>query len=138
LIDFGICHDYMDEVGNHIPNKKAYFKGSLIFSSLNAMERQTQTRRDDLISFCYILLNLLSIEPLSDLEKKGYSLDEMFEKIKERKKSLKPTDLCKGDAKCLLPFLEEVFSYGFKQEPFYGKLRHLLTVPLLNLDKVPR
>jgi serine/threonine protein kinase len=59
LIDFGLSHDYLDDQGVHIKYSKTNFKGSINFSSLNAMDRSVQTRRDDFLALCYNLLYLL-------------------------------------------------------------------------------
>lgn len=37
-------------------------------------------------------------------------------------------------AKILLPFMAEVFSLDFETEPNYTKLKHLLVVPLLDMN----
>lgn len=34
--------------------------------------------------------------------------------------------------------MEEVFALSYKETPNYGKLRHLLTVPLLEMNEVPK
>ena len=38
----------------------------------------------------------------------------------------------------LLPFVEEVYSYDHYDTPNYNKLRHLLTVQLLNMNIAPQ
>jgi hypothetical protein len=98
------------------------------------MEKMVQTRRDDLISLCFLLLHILKIEPLADIEQEtGLSGTELYNMVLERKRQQTPSDLCKGSAKCLQPFMNQVFCLDFDEEPFYSKLRHLLTLPLLQL-----
>lgn len=49
LIDFGMSSEYLDNDGNHIPKKDLqYFKGNLMFASLNSCRGNTKSRRDDL------------------------------------------------------------------------------------------
>jgi hypothetical protein len=45
--------------------------------------------------------------------------------------------LCIGNSRKLLPFVEEVFSYKFKETPDYAKLKFLLLKVLLADDKNP-
>ena len=60
LIDFGISKKYLDEHGNHIQkSNESIFRGNMIFSSINAFNFETLSRRDDLISLCYLLVFIL-------------------------------------------------------------------------------
>ena len=60
LIDFGLAKPYILPDGSHIPQTKDHkFEGNLMFSSPNAMNFTALSRRDDLISLCYILLYLV-------------------------------------------------------------------------------
>lgn len=57
LIDFGISSRYLDQSGKHIPfQENVPFKGNVIFSSKNAFSNFTLSRRDDIISFVYLLI----------------------------------------------------------------------------------
>ena len=62
IIDFGFCTRYTDEVtGEHIKLKKVEsFRGNLKFASLNQLGFFCTSRRDDLISLCYLLVYLLN------------------------------------------------------------------------------
>ena len=60
LIDYGICQSYCNEDGSHkkqVPTNR--FRGSMMFASKTAFEKTTQSRRDDLITMCYVLLKLV-------------------------------------------------------------------------------
>lgn len=60
IIDFGLVKSFLDEEGNHISKKRErYFKGNMIFASKNAFNLFTQSRRDDLMSLCYLLIYLI-------------------------------------------------------------------------------
>ena len=61
IIDFGLVKRYLDPVsGQHIKKRKErYFQGNMIFASKNAFNLFTQSRRDDLISLCYLLVYLI-------------------------------------------------------------------------------
>ena len=57
LIDFGISQKYQDENLNHLPFKEnVNFKGNVIFSSKNAFAHYSLSRRDDIISFVYLII----------------------------------------------------------------------------------
>ena len=60
LIDFGLATKYIDENGNHINNeKRSNFMGNLALSSSYAMNFSAVSRRDDLISLCYLLVYII-------------------------------------------------------------------------------
>jgi len=44
---------------------------------------------------------------------------------------MSPEDLCVGPASTLLPFVQEIFSYNFTEEPCYSRLKHHLSKVLL-------
>ena len=60
LIDFGLCSSYLDESGNHIKDEpQKYFMGNMAMASVNAMNFRSVSRRDDLISLCYMLVYMI-------------------------------------------------------------------------------
>lgn len=74
LVDFGFATKYKDKNGNHIElGDLQKFEGNICFSSVAQMEFKTTSRKDDLISVCYLLIylihkgNFLGIEPNEDL-----------------------------------------------------------------------
>jgi hypothetical protein len=61
---------YVDEDGNHLPNDEMEkFKGNLIFATLNTLNFNRPSRKDDLISLCYLLFNMLNGGDLPDIIK---------------------------------------------------------------------
>ena len=62
LIDYGLVSKYVDEDGKHLPKLSNIdtFKGNLQFSSLNTLNFNLPTRKDDLISLCYLLITMLN------------------------------------------------------------------------------
>lgn len=48
-----------------------------------------------------------------------------------------PETVCTGLAKPLLPFVKEVYSYEYKEEPNYSKLQQLLRCILLDNNIAP-
>jgi len=67
LIDFGLSTPYLKKIKDidklsdqHIKCLKTNFKGNLAFSSFNAFNEISLSRRDDLISLIYVLIYLTS------------------------------------------------------------------------------
>lgn len=63
LIDFGFADKYLEANNEHIKSseeQKESFKGNILFSSLDQMNFKVTSRRDDMISLCYILFYLLN------------------------------------------------------------------------------
>ena len=61
LIDFGLCTKYVDKNGYHIPfGKTAEFVGNVAMCSVNALDFNTLSRRDDLISLTYLLIMMIT------------------------------------------------------------------------------
>lgn len=60
LIDFGLASIYVDESGKHIPEKpcSAYIMGTPKFISVHIHNGVDASRRDDIISLCYIYFYL--------------------------------------------------------------------------------
>jgi hypothetical protein len=79
------------------------------------------SRRDDLIS----LANILAFYFIGKVSWSYMitSKTNIFENVKEIKLKQTPETICSGEASKLLPFVEEVYSYSFKDEPHYGKLK---------------
>lgn len=63
LIDFGISRIYLDANGNHIDARhNAAAMGSMLYASANSMDRVDLSRRDDLISLIYSIMDLAGVE----------------------------------------------------------------------------
>ena len=61
LVDFGFSSEYIDFQNQHCnPDKLKTFRGNLIFSSLNKLQFQMPSRRDDMLSLGYLLVYLLN------------------------------------------------------------------------------
>lgn len=65
LIDFGLSRMYINPTtGKHLPNRdKVGFRGTRAYASINAHNLRDLSRRDDLISWFYIIYEFI-IEPL--------------------------------------------------------------------------
>jgi casein kinase 1 alpha len=130
LIDFGISSKYLDNHGVHLGENEPNLKvGCVLFASPNLWKKNKLSRRDDLISLVYTLVFFLQGE-LTFLEL-GNGEKEKIKMIGDKKIKTRPSQICVGNAECLLGFTTEVFKLEFMDKPNYGKLRHLLTKELL-------
>jgi hypothetical protein len=62
LVDFGFATRFIDKsTGLHIEEDEvSTFRGNMIFGSLNQLNFMTTSRRDDLISLCYMMIYMLN------------------------------------------------------------------------------
>jgi hypothetical protein len=107
------------------------FRGNMIFSSSNQLRFFNTSRRDDLVSLCYLMIYLIrrGTLPKVDIYNK-VSRNESFRRIRDAKLSYKMSDLCnrsEGTGE-LEDFVREVFSYRFQDEPNYDKLRVMIDI----------
>lgn len=115
LIDYGVSQRYLDHKGHHVKETEYMpFVGNVLFASKNAFMNIQQTRRDDLISLCYLLAFFFQGEISWWPKNLKFNDPEFFKKVKKIKSAMTPTSLCSGMAKGLLPFVAEVFSYSFE------------------------
>jgi casein kinase 1 len=144
LIDFGLSRKYLDANGEHVPNTvQRVFRGNVIFASKHLFNLDAPSRRDDLISLCYLMLYLVDgdLQFISDQENppvdrtnQEYQHRE-FKRIKGIKNLLTPELLCEtAEAKLLLPFLEAVFALEYSEKPNYDSLRFTLLKGLLEIN----
>ena len=140
LIDFGLCSSYLDENGNHVENKpQNFFVGNLALASANAMNFRQVSRRDDLISLCYMLVYLIQGR-LKFIDKANGSFQTQIEQISRAKDRLTASKLCKSSlARPLTNFVRQIFKIKFKEKPNYESLRntlhHVLDVNNLKFDE---
>jgi hypothetical protein len=86
LIDFGISKSYIDENCDHVSfREKVPFVGNYLFASKNAFLEVEQSRRDDLISLCYLLTFFLNGVAPVWLCSNGKCLQERIKKIGTKK-----------------------------------------------------
>ena len=100
----------------------------MLFSSCDTMSMLTTSRRDDLISLCYIMIYLLEGRlPFyhgTNQESVQKDQDKEFYNIRAKKKSLRPIDLCQSHSSAkILKFMNDVFDLKFDERPYYDKLR---------------
>lgn len=101
----------------------------MIFSSINQLQFVTTSRRDDLLSLCYLLVFCINEGRLPNIEIYGGGDNyDRFKKILKAKLKHNLTDLCNEESGTadLKEFFQECFSYRYKDQPNYAKLRAIL------------
>ena len=132
-----MCSRLLDDHGNHIEQGESkQFKGSIMFSSKNSFLGKSLSRRDDLISLCYVMIYIMEGNlpfSLQDYEEL-YQLEE-FQKIGMLKNQLTPRQHClSSKSRAILPFIEMVFDLGFTQLPDYQGLKTILEEALTSIN----
>jgi len=126
LIDYGISKKYRSSIkGKHIMLlKRNKFKGTLDYSSINSMRGYESSRRDDLISFGYMLIHLIKGElPWSNI--KCGTTAEKYKNIFNLKKNTTNEELCKNLPSEFYDYIKYVNSLKFQEEPNYSYLKNL-------------
>ena len=124
LIDFGFAKKYRSSrTGKFIKfTKLGRLFGSLAFTS--------QSRRDDLESFGYMLIYLIKkVLPWIKLEIKKNKKDETNE-IWKLKRGIKLEKLCEGLPEEFIDYIKYCRNLEFEQEPNYNYLRNLFSLIL--------
>ena len=126
LLDFGLSKKYRSsKTKKHFPfvqgNKLI---GNARYSSINALDGGTQSRRDDLESLGYLLLYLL----LGRLPWQGHishSKEDKYYKIREIKKNTTPEELCQGLPPQIQEYVEYTRNLEYETDPDYKYLKNL-------------
>ena len=139
LIDYGLAKKYVDDRGLHLPEQQSTaFEGNLIFSSANGQNLRSTSRRDDLISLCYLLIySLEGSLPWLETDENLNDIEE-FHVVREMKEIATPETLCNtSDSSRLKTFVTEIFKLQFADTPDYQKLKFMLVKSLLELNDTP-
>ena len=133
IIDFGLISSFTDENGNHLSQQfENRFSGNQYFASSDQMKMLTTSRKDDLVSLCYMLVYLIDRE-LIFLNEQTKFID-----ILNKKLNLLPSELCCSEkSQPIKDFVSEIFKLGFYEKPDYAKLKFLLVKQLLEYDQTP-
>ena len=126
LIDFGIAKKYRSSrTGKHIKNNKINkLFGTSLFMSMNVVNGNEQSRKDDLESLGYMYIFLATGElPWSRI--KATTIDDMIDKIIDIKEKTSIEEICKNMPNEMVLYLEYVRNLTFNQNPDYDYLRYL-------------
>ncbi|KAI8805046.1 kinase-like domain-containing protein [Cladochytrium replicatum] len=127
LIDFGLADFYRNELGRHIRNKKANKNrpktGTARYASLNVHRGKDHTRRDDLESLAYVVIELATGKlPWSGVQ--AISSLDGWRKVYNLKEEIIISDLCRDLPPEFAEFLEYTRSLQFSDDPDYNRIVH--------------
>ncbi|KAF9095511.1 hypothetical protein BGX29_008981 [Mortierella sp. GBA35] len=127
IVDFGLAAFYRDPNGKHIPNKGStpHKVGTARYASINIHCGRQHTRRDDIESVGYMLIEfLIGTLPWSGIiarnSRQGWS------KMKEIKEEIELDELCEGLPKGFMTYIGYARSLKFEEQPDYEFLRNIL------------
>ena len=127
IIDFGLAKQYIDKNGKHKPCiEHLNIIGTLRYISKNVHEGQEPSRRDDLISFVYILIFLLN-KRLPWQQIKGENKEERILKVYNIKKNITYEKFCSNISYKIKDMLDYVYNLKYEESPSYEYLSFLLT-----------
>lgn len=118
LIDYGFCEKY-----NKNENDSPKIHGNVRYSSINALNGNPISRKDDIISFCYLLVDLyIGSLPWKNLSSE-YGENEEAIKLKQNYPFKK---LCGKGAKELLFIFNDANCLNFDEAPNYDNYIYLM------------
>lgn len=129
LLNFGLSKIYLDKAGKHVPERKDVgFRGTAKYASLNALHGRDLSRRDDLISWFYVLTELIfGSLPWSSLKDKT--------RIMEKKSENRLNGMFL-QFKHLLRVLEMIQELRYDEKPNYEQMKKciIMTMDELNVE----
>ena len=136
IIDFGMAKKYRSSrTGKHIKfSKNNYFAGNLKYSSINTMKGIQPSRRDDLESLGYMIIDLFQQLPWENLKCNNHS--DLVQKIYTAKSLLSIKMLCKDLPKEMNEYMIYVKSLKFEEEPNYIYLTRIFELILKKINKI--
>ncbi|ORX53165.1 kinase-like protein [Hesseltinella vesiculosa] len=129
LVDYGLATFWKDpdtgkvtsEPGKHMRNKI----GTARYASINVHRGKAHSRRDDLESISYIILDLLlGTLPWTGIQAKNSKAG--WDRMRQLKVDTFMMDLCAGLPEGVLRFIEYSRKLEFNDEPDYEKMRQFL------------
>lgn len=124
LIDYGYCVKYINNEGSHLSQQNSPKKhGNIYYASINSLKGNAISRKDDIISLCYLLIDLINGPlPWSNLSTDNKSKIETI----KLKTVYTPKILCGNDMKEVLFIFENVNNLGFCDIPNYNQYIKIL------------
>lgn len=127
LIDFGLSIAYLNENNEHIPCKiKSKAAGTIYYLSVYGHLGFEASRRDDLISLGYALLNLFYGAKVTG------NLREKISAIYKIKSTISIEEMCKGLPEEFSEYFYCIYKLEYAEKPNYQYLRGLFTQMLEN------
>ncbi|KAJ1558725.1 Aspartokinase [Nowakowskiella sp. JEL0078] len=124
LIDFGLAEFYVDDSGKHIRTKKNKNRsktGTARYASLNVHKGKDHTRRDDLESLAYVVIEMaLGRLPWSGVQ--AISSADGWRKVCQAKEEAVIEDLCRSLPRQFFNLLDYTRNLRFADEPDYNMI----------------
>ena len=127
MVDFGLTRLVIDpKTGEHIPFKTdKNLVGTCRFVSLNAHKGYELSRRDDLISLGYVMINLFKGSlPWQDIDTRRPSA--RYRRLGRAKAKVSNAQLCAGCPQQFLTYMDTVTNLEFSQSPDFNALKALI------------
>ncbi|KAG0351159.1 serine/threonine protein kinase, partial [Gamsiella multidivaricata] len=127
IVDFGLASHYRDASGKHIPNRGStkHKVGTARYASINIHCGREHTRRDDIESVGYMLLELMiGTLPWSGISARNSR--QGWAKMREIKEDIDLDELCEGLPRGFMTYIGYTRSLRFDEEPDYEYLQNLL------------
>lgn len=127
LIDFGLAAKYKDKNGEHVPNVRSKFIGTVYFSSYHVDNSRVAVRRDDMESLMVVLAYMRrGCLPWSMMGTRGEyqgNIRLFVEDVWAAKESVSLEHLCKGMPREFLEVMRYVRRMEFEERPNYEWMR---------------
>eukprot|EP00347_Sterkiella_histriomuscorum_P022609 403337839 len=135
LIDFGISHSYLKENGNHMSQPQTTaFKGSLLYCSINLIKGQYPSRRDDIESLVYVILNLINGKPSWVKYPESMRKVELISYLKQLRLLKTINDYGQIIPQCILEIYQKVRKLQFSEKPQYEEFINLIQQEIQDLS----
>lgn len=124
IVDFGMAKHFRDpRTKQHIPyREKKSLSGTARYMSINTHLGREQSRRDDMEAlgnvFLYFLRGSLPWQGLKARDNR-----EKYEKIGQKKQSMRPEELCAGFPPAFAQYVTYTRQLGFEDEPDYEQCK---------------
>ena len=122
LVDFGLAKKFRDKNRHKILEPQVKREGNLMFATLNCHKGYNLSRRDDIISFAYMLIYLAKGKLPWEKIPNAYGKIDKWKYVKVLKASILNHELCQGLPIEFLRLLEYAKSLMFEQKPNYEYL----------------
>lgn len=128
LIDYGMCLRYLHPNGRRMSAGQLPFRGTPFFAPVNAMKGLRCSRRDDMESIGYTLMDLLDYDHMWESHEPLGSRRE-FRYIRSRKEYLKESRAGFQD-RVMTKYFRYVWGLRYEEEPDYAYLKRLFVKAL--------
>lgn len=120
LIDFGLARKFRQEDGTHVEQRQKFgFAGTSNYAPLNAHEKMDLSRRDDLISWFYSVLELINGKlPWTGLSDK--------KQIEDMKRNITVSQLCSSLPEEYRQIYVYISNLQFDEDPNYEMMLSLI------------